>query len=420
VDAGDTPSCTFVNTKQGSIKIIKDVVPANDPQDFAYTAAGTGMSPANFSLDDDLDGTLPNEQLFSGLLPNGARTVTETVPAGWDITNIACTGQTGSTIVIGAAGGFNAGDNSVSVTLAAGENIVCTFTNTKRATVTVNKREGGGLPLTRAWEFQIRSGATPAASGTIEATGTAVLATGVVNFACSPQDATCVNVGGIANLVPGNYQLCEINMPAGWANNIAGFTPNGEAAEGADNGNECINITLAAGATGVPTGVPNPIDNAPPPGGDARTIGYWKNHSCAARGNQEDALSAELPILLTTGEAPADFDWLINNCQTVVYLLDKRDIGGNHTKRASDAAYGLAAQLAAALLNKNAGAGSCAAADAAIAAGQLLLDQIDFDGTGAFLPPPKGNGPVDPLRTQALSLAATLDAYNNNTLCTAP
>jgi hypothetical protein len=156
--------------------------------------------------------------------------------------------------------------------------------------------------------------------------------------------------------------------------------------------------------------VPDPIDNTPPPGGDARTIGYWKNHSCMAPGNQEDVLSDNLPIDITTAGSLSG----ITECETVVYLLDKRDLSNRHRKRASDAAYNLAAQLAAALLNVNADAGTCPASTAAISDAQALLTSIDFDGFGQFL------RPKDALYTEANNLAAILDDYNNNDLCPAP
>jgi hypothetical protein len=124
-----------------------------------------------------------------------------------------------------------------------------------------------------------------------------------------------------------------------------------------------------------------------------------------APGNQDDVLSDNLPIQLTDS-------WLIDDCATVVSLLDKRDIN-NDRKMASDAAYGLAAQLAAALLNVNAGAGTCPAALAAIDDAQALLDSIDFDGTGQFLRPKHA------LYDDANALAAILDDYNNNDLCPA-
>ena len=136
VEPDDDIICVFTNTKKASLKIIKDASP-NSAQDFDFDGTGTGIS-ADIDLDDDADGTLPNFALFSQLTPGGTRTVTETAVAGWTLTDISCTGATNSTVTIGASGGFTAGDNSVSVVLAPGEDVVCTFTNTRHG-VTVSK-----------------------------------------------------------------------------------------------------------------------------------------------------------------------------------------------------------------------------------------------------------------------------------------
>jgi uncharacterized repeat protein (TIGR01451 family) len=101
----------------GSITIIKDATP-NDPQDFAFTATGSGV--ANFSLDDDSDGTLSNIQSFTGL-SDGAYSFTEATVANWMLTGISCTGATNSTVTTNATG--------VDITLSNGESIICTFYN---------------------------------------------------------------------------------------------------------------------------------------------------------------------------------------------------------------------------------------------------------------------------------------------------
>ena len=70
----------------------------------------------------------------------------------------------------------------------------------------------------------------------------------------------------------------------------------------------------------------------------------------------------------------------------------------------------MAAQLLAARLNIIAEAGSCTAANDAIAAGQALLHAVAFDGlTHTKLTAAQ--------TTQANALAATLDRYNNGLLC---
>ena len=401
------------------MRIAKATDPDADPTDFTFTPTNWN-SGTTFTRHD-------NQAAFaSDFLVPGATNydAVETVPAGWDLTGRACV-LTGTA----TAKSFTSITNGVRVNLSAGQDVTCTFSDRKRATVTVNKTESGVTPLAHTWTFEIRSGATTLSAGTVEATGTADQTTGAVTFVCSPEDANCTNVSGVANLVPGDYQLCETGMPAGFHNNISsppGFTPAGAQPEGADNSTECVPITLAAGASGVPTGIPNPIDNTPPPGGDARTIGYWKNWSSCTGGKQY--LKATAPggvgILFTLDgylpSSPAVFplgDITSMNCTQAVRILDKRDIVTG-TKMAGDAAYGLAAQLLAAKLNVAAGAGTCQAALDAIANGQALLadDPINFLGTGSYLGKVSG-ATLTTIKNNALLYASQLDAYNNNTLC---
>jgi hypothetical protein len=132
--AGENVTCTFQNTQGGSITIVKDSRPEHG-QDFAFTATGAGVE--DFSLDDDGTNSNPlsDTKVFSGLQP-GVRTFTEGDVAGWTITGISCPG---ANAVIGASGGFTAGDKSASVDLTAGQNVTCTFVNTKNPTLTVVK-----------------------------------------------------------------------------------------------------------------------------------------------------------------------------------------------------------------------------------------------------------------------------------------
>jgi hypothetical protein len=133
--AGESIHCTFENSTQSSITIIKDAAP-DDPQDFTFMTTGPGIS--NFTLDDDADGTLPNTRQFPGLAA-GSRTITEAGATGFTLSNIVCTGATNSTIRIGNTGGFDPGDTSVTIGLVPGEDIVCTFVNNKQGSITIVK-----------------------------------------------------------------------------------------------------------------------------------------------------------------------------------------------------------------------------------------------------------------------------------------
>ena len=125
VSAGDTIVCTFTNTKDATVRYTKVTDPASDPQDFTFGVTGTGMVGDILDTDPGSAGTPSThvETLDASELA-GTKTVTETVPAGWSLTNVDCTGVNETAITNGA-----------SFTVSAGDTIVCTFTNTKDATV---------------------------------------------------------------------------------------------------------------------------------------------------------------------------------------------------------------------------------------------------------------------------------------------
>ena len=151
-------------------------------------------------------------------------------------------------------------------------------------------------------------------------------------------------------------------------------------------------------------------------GNGARTIGYWQNWSSCSAGNQAPVLDQTLGSFpVGAGQTVAGVyigDLYVSTCTAAVRILKKSDVvsGGN---RANDGAYGLAAQLLAAELNVQNGADTCSAVTTAIADAQDLLGDIDFTGTGSFLPPNSSGG----TRAEALALASTLDEYNNSNLC---
>src|SRR5690606_19891733 len=83
----------------------------------------------------------------------GDKYVTETAETGWTLTDIQCTAN-GATILIGTgqggafaqgtSAGFDQGDNTVKVTVGAGQTPTCTFINTKDASLAIQKSSVGG------------------------------------------------------------------------------------------------------------------------------------------------------------------------------------------------------------------------------------------------------------------------------------
>ncbi len=105
VEQYETVTCTFYNDNLGTITVVDDTDP-DDAQDFdfAHTITAVPAVAASFTLDDDADGTLSNEQIFENVAP-GIYTVTETPESGWDLSNIVCTGGA-STFTYGSGNGL--------------------------------------------------------------------------------------------------------------------------------------------------------------------------------------------------------------------------------------------------------------------------------------------------------------------------
>ena len=170
-------------------------------------------------------------------------------------------------------------------------------------------------------------------------------------------------------LTPGStYQMCEVLAPLGpgWTTTLGPplysvYNPSG------DNSTVCTDFTVAAGGTKTFS-----IDNKPPPGGLAFTIGYWKNWSSCTGGGQKPVLdqtllkAAQAGKPVTLGKLALDPNVLgaRTACLDAVAILGKSTLGGK--KMASDPLFNMAAQLLAADLNAISGSGQCLAAVNAI------------------------------------------------------
>ena len=86
---------------------------------------------ADLDLDTDAgDATLPSQQTFTlDATQLGAHTVKENVPAGWTLTDLDCTGDAD----------FSEAGSTATLDIDAGETVICTFTNTKHASLKVIK-----------------------------------------------------------------------------------------------------------------------------------------------------------------------------------------------------------------------------------------------------------------------------------------
>jgi hypothetical protein len=324
---------------------------------------------------------------FSSVLQEGTYTITETAKTGW--TQI---GSRGCTF-------------TVDYPRDAGQTFSCSIVNRSRASARVVKTVSGAAPSgTQSFTFQLRQGAAPAYPGG-DGTTLETLVT----------DAAHPTITFSTQLAPGStYQLCEVIMP-GWSTSLVGFVPNSVGNPVVDNSPICVNFTPNPGETRTFN-----VDNTPPPGGRALTIGFWKNwSSCSgSNGKQKQVLDQTLagfPIASGTSTHGVYIGKVyVDTCQEAVALLNKSDISSGK-KMSSDPAYNLAAQLTAVELNIQAGAGVCSTLLTYRAQSQALLTKYNFNGTGSYTTGQNKMTASD--ANLANFLASKLDAYNNDLLC---
>ena len=301
-------------------------------------------------------------------------------------------------------------------------------------TVTLQKYTNGVVDPTLSWQFTLSEGTTVIATDT-----TFDKTSGLLNF-------------GNPALCPGTtYTICESAIPAG-------YTVEWQGDGGVSGGAPVAVIPFVPGVNTDPVTEPAGYSNvydpnyvAPPetysndvrcvdfvvdvgetkqfdvnnqrPGGEPRTIGFWKNWNTCTNGNQAETADKN--------GGPDNGFYILNDlladpgytlgllelngigeevCLQAVNILDKRDVVSGK-KRASDAAFGLAAQYLASLLNDSTGAETCQAIQDARTEAQALLLSINFNGEGKYL------RTGDALYADTVFLASVIDDYNNGILC---
>lgn len=154
-------------------------------------------------------------------------------------------------------------------------------------------------------------------------------------------------------------------------------------------------------------------------GGEPRSLGYWMIwNTCAednlsetakTNGGREagwilmDDLIADPGILIGTAR--------VETCQQGLNLLQSKNIQNIDMK--NDVAYSLAAHLFGAHLNLAAGSEYCPALDQVVYETQMLLLELDFDGTGSYLTPPQAGQNLE----EAEASLEQLSSYNTGELC---
>lgn len=193
---GEAVTCTFANTQNGTITVNKTAIGGSGTETFTFVGA--------------VPGSIFGGQSLSRQVPAGTYGVSEVVPAGWTLTNIACVG--GSVVYTGATGGgtpaFDPGDTTAEITLADGESSTCTYTDVKQGSITVVKNTQGGdgtFSFTGTRPFQITTSA-----------GTGQDSTTYANLASGTYTIT--------EVVPSGYRLTALTCSNGSATNLATAT----------------------------------------------------------------------------------------------------------------------------------------------------------------------------------------------------
>ena len=414
LQAGETVTCTFYNRKRASLTVEKQTNPDGASGSFTFTGTAAGTISDN--------GTI----VVGNLVP-GTYTSTENNPApNFDLTSITCSDANST------------GDKdtrTATFRLEAGESVKCVFTNTQRGTAQVVKTVSGLPPAAgQSFTFELRQGTSTVADGTtLETKNT---------------DASG-NISFTTKLVAGEtYQICEWVFP-GWNTNLAGdgplFVPSSIIPPALPNPNVnnltvCANFTVQPGQARTFT-----VNNSPPPGGRALTIGFWKNWaSCSNSNGKGQKPMLDLALGIATANTPNPPDGLVASaqypgalwpsyaatwylilkgnpastatnilpapdCTQAVNLLNKSTIDGKK-KMSSDPLFNMTAQLIAAQLNRFMGAGINGTTIMNIDRAVLLNGKYKFNGL-TYTPK------LTTADTNTANCLATqLDNYNNGNL----
>jgi len=371
-------------------KITDPVLASNDPDytwSFTLNGPGLALDDCKASAGAGAGFVVFRDSLNNPCaLSNGTYTATEILKSGWK-EDYAMPNDGVDTLKCTFTVDLFADDGTVKS---------CTFHNTKLAHAKLFKTKSGvaDLSSTDSFTFQLRQGADATHVGTI-------LETEVADLADLFQHAFTYD------LTPGNhYQFCEIVMP-GWLSNIGTLVPNAfmppdgvPVNPNVDNSILCVDFVPGAGEARE-----FHIDNTPPPGGRALTIGFWKNWSSCSGGRQAATLDATL-ALAPAGVQVGSFR-LTGPCSYAVNLLNKSTMTTGK-KMASDPIFNMVAQLIAAELNVKAGAGICPKAATAITQANALLVKYAFNGNTYSPKLTKADATI------ANNLATELDNYNND------
>ncbi len=185
--AGQAKVCNITNTKKTTVVVQKNTVGGDGT--FNFTGTGANGLPGSFGITTSSN---TGSQTYT-VSPGVQYSVSETVPSGWDLTSSSCTSGTPS-----------------SFTPTVGQTITCTFTNTKKGHLLVQKTTVPGGDQTVF---------------TINASGSGTITGGGAGTVTDANDKDY-------EVTPGTYSVSE-TVPSGWSK----------------TGDTCQGVVIGAGET---------------------------------------------------------------------------------------------------------------------------------------------------------------------------
>jgi hypothetical protein len=263
----------------GKIIIDKVTVPSGDPTSFAFTLTG---GPSNLNQSFSLtDAATPHD---SGLIRAGSGyNAAETVPAGWDLTSATC----------------DDGSPVTNIDVSVDETVTCTFTNTKRGHIIIDKvtdpsgdptsfpftLTGGPSSLNQS--FSLTDAATPHDSGAV-LPGSGYAAAETVPAGWDLTSATCDDSSPVTNIAvsAGETVTCTFNNRARGQIDIHKQDDAGNALQGAV-------FTLF---TDNP-----PLGGSPPHGAEDTTTGQTCTTNASGNCSFTNVVPGQYWVVETTG-----------------------------------------------------------------------------------------------------------------------
>jgi hypothetical protein len=198
IAVGDDVTCTFTNTAKATIRFKKVTNPSPDTANTSFT-----FDPSDTLQTGTFDLKNGETKSYVDVVPGTYQAVESDPTPAYDLTGRAC-------VLTGTSTAHTADTTAartISVVLAAGEDVTCTFTNTKRGSLTIIKNDDAGNALDGV-VFTLYTDNAPvggAAPHGVEDTAT--------TLTCTTASGTC----SISNIPLGDYWIVETTGKTGYA-----------------------------------------------------------------------------------------------------------------------------------------------------------------------------------------------------------